>query len=81
MEIHSTVDQFIRVEKGRGIVHIKYPDYDEHISIEDGSAIVIPAGTLHNVINTSTLDSLHLYTIYSPPEHPDGEIKPTKYRS
>jgi mannose-6-phosphate isomerase-like protein (cupin superfamily) len=49
----------------------------EHV-IEDGSAIVIPAGTLHNIINTSETDTLKVYTIYSPAEHKDGTIHKTK---
>lgn len=48
----------------------------EH-DIEDGTAIVIPAGTKHNVINTDK-DDLKLYTVYSPPEHKDGEVHKTK---
>jgi len=47
-------------------------------AIGDGSAIVIPAGVEHNVINTSRTQSLRLYTLYSPPEHPDGTVHRTK---
>jgi mannose-6-phosphate isomerase-like protein (cupin superfamily) len=43
-----------------------------------GIAIVIPAGARHNIVNTSALDSLRLYTIYSPPEHPDRVVHRTK---
>ncbi len=71
-EIHQ-LDQFIRIESGRGKVIL---DGIEH-EIEDDTAIVIPAGTKHNVINTGVSD-LKLYTIYSPPEHKDGEIHQTK---
>jgi len=46
--------------------------------IKDGSAIVVPAGTEHNVINTSSTEALKLYTIYSPPNHPDKKIHKTK---
>ncbi|MBI2635191.1 MAG: cupin domain-containing protein [Parcubacteria group bacterium] len=72
-EIHA-LDQFIRVEKGAGKAIL---DDIEYI-IEDGSAIVIPAGTKHNIINTSADAELKLYTIYSPPEHRDGVIHKTK---
>jgi len=72
-EIH-TLDQFIRVEEGKGKAIL---DGVEH-EIEDGSAVVIPAGTRHNIINTSGNKNLNLYTIYSPPEHKDKIIHPTK---
>ena len=45
---------------------------------EDGSAVVVPAGVEHNVVNTSTDEPLKLYTLYSPPEHPDGTVHHTK---
>lgn len=69
-----TLDQFIRVEKGTG----KTVMNDVETAIEDGSAIVIPAGTKHNVINTSETEPMKVYTIYSPPEHRDGTIHKTK---
>lgn len=72
-EVH-TLDQFIRVEKGNGKAVL---DGVEH-EVEDGSAIVIPAGTKHNVINTSGSEPMKLYTIYSPPEHRDGVVHATK---
>ena len=71
-EVHN-LDQFIRVEIGEGKAVL---DGVEH-SLVDGSAIVIPAGTKHNVINTAS-EKLKLYTIYSPPEHRDGVIHKTK---
>ncbi len=71
-EVH-TLDQFIRIEEGDGKAVL---DGAEH-KIEDGTAIVIPAGMRHNIINTSD-EELKLYTIYSPPEHKDGIIHPTK---
>lgn len=74
MEVHSNVDQFFRVEKGQGKVIMN----DEEHLISDGSAIIVPAGTYHNIINTSTTEPLKLYTIYSPPNHPDGTIHQTK---
>lgn len=69
-----TLDQFIRVEKGTGETIMN----DVATVIEDGSAIVIPAGTKHNVINTSQTEPMKVYTIYSPPEHRDGTIHKTK---
>jgi len=71
-EVH-TLDQFIRIEEGEGKAVI---DGVEHM-IKDGSAIVIPAGANHNIINTSDKE-MKLYTIYSPPEHQDGVIRQTK---
>jgi mannose-6-phosphate isomerase-like protein (cupin superfamily) len=72
-EVH-TLDQFIRIEKGTGKAVL---DGVEH-PLEDGSAVVIPAGTNHNIINTSPSEEMKLYTIYSPPEHQDGVVRATK---
>ncbi len=72
-EVH-VLDQFFRVEAGKGNVVL---DGIEH-EISDGSAIVVPEGTRHNVINTSDTEPLKLYTLYSPPEHKDGTIHHTK---
>lgn len=74
MEVHQTVDQFFRIEKGQGKVIMNGEEHE----IKDGSAIIVPAGTEHNVINTSGTDALKLYTIYSPPNHPDKKIHKTK---
>jgi mannose-6-phosphate isomerase-like protein (cupin superfamily) len=74
MEVHPTVDQFFRIEKGQGKVIMNGEEHE----IKDGTAIVIPAGTQHNVINTSSTEALKLYTIYSPPNHPDKKIHKTK---
>ncbi len=73
-EVHDDVDQFIRVEAGEGKTVLD----GEESALGDGSIVVIPAGTRHNVINTSTTQALKLYTIYSPPEHPDGTINRDK---
>lgn len=69
-----TLDQFIRVEAGRGVAIL---DGVKH-QISDGGAVVIPAGTKHNVVNDSDSEELKLYTLYSPPEHRDGTIHKTK---
>lgn len=74
MEMHANVDQFFRIEKGQGKVIMN----GEENAISDGFAIVVPAGTQHNLINTSETEELKLYTIYSPPNHPDGKIHKTK---
>jgi len=74
MEVHEIVDQFLRVEAGEGMVVM---DDEEHV-IQDGDAIVVPAGTQHNVINTSPDKPLQLYTIYSPPNHKDETVHKTK---
>jgi len=74
LETHDDGDQFIRVEAGKGIAIL---DGEEH-DLEDGSAVVIPAGVQHNIINNSPQQPLKLYTIYSPPEHPDGTVNKDK---
>lgn len=73
-ETHDNVDQFFRIEKGEGKVIL---NGEEH-QVSDGFAIVVPAGTEHNVINASQTEKLKLYTIYSPPNHKDGIIHKTK---
>ncbi|MFZ5392417.1 MAG: cupin domain-containing protein [Patescibacteria group bacterium] len=74
MEIHSENDQFFRFEKGMGKVLIDGNEY----AVRDGSAIVVPAGAEHNVINVSETEELKLYTIYSPAHHKDGIVRVTK---
>lgn len=74
MEVHPEVDQFFRFEKGEGKVII---DGSEH-EVSDGFAVVIPAGSQHNVINSSQTEELKLYTLYSPPNHPEGTVHKTK---
>jgi mannose-6-phosphate isomerase-like protein (cupin superfamily) len=73
-ETHSDVDQFFRFEAGEGKVII---DGVAHV-VKDGDAVIVPAGAKHNVINTSNVSELKLYTIYSPPEHQDGIVRHTK---
>ncbi len=74
MEVHDDVDQFLRVEKGQGKAILNGEEYP----LKDGDAVVVPAGTEHNVVNTSDSEQLKLYTIYSPAEHRDGVIHQTK---
>ncbi|MDO8603838.1 MAG: cupin domain-containing protein [bacterium] len=67
------LDQFLRFEEGEGKVIL---DGVEHV-VTDGFSVVIPQGTLHNVVNTGT-QNLKLYSLYSPPEHKDGTVHHTK---
>lgn len=73
-EIHSENDQFFRFEAGQGTCIIDGNEYP----LGDGVCIVVPAGSKHNIINTSDTEDLKLYTIYSPPHHKDGIIRATK---
>jgi mannose-6-phosphate isomerase-like protein (cupin superfamily) len=71
-EVHD-VDQFFRFEKGTGKVIINETEYN----VKDGSSVIIPAGSTHNIINDGS-GSLHMYTIYAPPHHKDGTRHTTK---
>ena len=72
--MHDDVDQFFRFEEGEGKVIIDNTEY----TVKDGSAVVVPSGANHNVINTSKTANLKLYTIYSPPEHQDKIVRKTR---
>ena len=74
-EVHRNVDQFFRIEQGEG--KFVFNEKQERL-VRDGDAVVVPAGTYHNVINTSKTVPLKLYTIYSPPNHPDGTVHKTR---
>ena len=74
MEVHADNDQFFRFEHGQGKCIIDGHEYE----LRDGSAIVVPAGARHNILNTSATENLKLYTIYSPPHHKDGIVRATK---
>lgn len=74
METHPDIDQFIRIEQGKAKVIIDNEEY----KVEDDFAAVVPAGSKHNVVNTSKDEELKLYAIYSPPEHPDGVVHKDK---
>jgi len=74
MEVHANVDQFFRFEQGEGKVIMN----GEESIVGPSSVVVIPAGTNHNVINTSATQELKLYTIYSPANHPEGTVHVTK---
>lgn len=73
MEVHPEHDQFIRIESGKGKAIMNGEEHE----VMDGSAVVIPAGAQHNIINTSQ-EVMKLYTIYTPPEHKPGTIHKTK---
>ena len=72
-EIHE-LDQFLRVEFGTGKAVLDGVE----TALADGSAIIVPGGTRHNIINISSDKPMKLYTLYSPPEHMDGVIRATK---
>src|SRR5665647_86872 len=74
LETHVTTDQFFRFEGGKGKCIIDGNEY----KVENGDAIVVPAGAKHNVINTDSVNGLKMYTIYAPPQHKDGLINATK---
>lgn len=74
LETHEDHDQFIRIEKGTGKAILN----GEESNLEDGTAVVIPAGTEHNILNTSETEVMKLYSIYSPAHHPEGTIHVTK---
>lgn len=79
LEIHPNVDQFLRVEQGQGIVKMgnSKDKLDFVQNVYDDFAIMIPAGTWHNVTNTGNIP-LKLYSIYAPPQHPFGTVHVTK---
>jgi len=74
-EVHASVDQFFRIEAGEAKFVLN--GTEEHL-VHDNDAAIVPAGTYHNVINTSKTEPLKLYTVYSPPNHPDGTVHKTK---
>ena len=73
-EVHENVDQFFRIEKGEAKFVI---DGEENV-VSENMVVIVPAGSLHNVINTSSSQDLQLYTIYSPANHPEGTVHATK---
>ncbi len=73
VEVHPNVDQFFRIEEGLATVVI---NGEEQIIVDD-DVVIVPAGAEHNIINTGT-EVVKLYTIYAPPNHPEGTIHATK---
>jgi mannose-6-phosphate isomerase-like protein (cupin superfamily) len=74
-EVHRNVDQFFRIEQGEAT--FVFNEKEKHLA-KNGDAVIVPAGTYHNVMNTSSREKLKLYTIYSPPNHPDKTVHKTK---
>jgi mannose-6-phosphate isomerase-like protein (cupin superfamily) len=74
-EVHGSVDQFFRIEVGDA--KFVFNGKEEHL-VHSGDGVIVPAGTYHNVINASPTTPLKLYTVYSPPNHPDGTVHKTK---
>lgn len=73
MEVHEHVDQFFRIEQGKAVVVMD----GEETEVSADFAFIVPAGTQHNVINNGD-EPLKLYTVYSPPNHPDGTVHKDK---
>jgi mannose-6-phosphate isomerase-like protein (cupin superfamily) len=78
-EAHPNLDQFLRIEQGTARVEFGRGEdaVDETHDVEDDWAIIVPAGIWHNVVNTGD-GEVKLYSLYSPPEHPDGTVHHTK---
>jgi len=78
-EIHPELDQFLRIEQGQGLVQMGYTRDNMNLQarVSDDDAIIVPAGTWHNLINTGRVP-LKLYSIYAPPQHPHGTVHITK---
>ncbi len=74
-EVHDHVDQFFRVEQGEA--RFIFNGSEEHV-VRENEAVVVAAGTRHNVVNASSSGTLKLYTIYSPPNHPEGTVHKTR---
>jgi mannose-6-phosphate isomerase-like protein (cupin superfamily) len=74
-EVHEAVDQFFRIEEGKAKFILN--NSEEHI-VRENEAAIVTAGTYHNVINASKSKKLKLYTVYAPPNHPDGTIHKDK---
>jgi mannose-6-phosphate isomerase-like protein (cupin superfamily) len=78
-EMHDHLDQFLRIEQGQGVLRFgrSNDSVDEEHAVADDWAIIVPAGTWHNVVNTGDVP-LRLYSIYAPAEHPPGTVHRTK---
>lgn len=74
LEAHNNLDQFFRIEEGNGLAIIGNNKFE----LSDGSVVIVPAGTKHNIINTSNNKPLKLYTLYAPPNHPSKRIDVNK---
>lgn len=74
-EVHEHVDQFFRIEQG--LAKFVFGGTEQHV-VGAGGAVIVPAGTYHNVINASATRPVKLYTIYTPPQHPSRTVHETK---
>jgi mannose-6-phosphate isomerase-like protein (cupin superfamily) len=79
LEMHPNLDQFVRIEQGQGIVMIgdNKDDLNYKRVVSDDFVFIIPAGKWHNLVNTGNMP-IKLYSIYAPPEHPQGTVHKTK---
>jgi len=79
LEVHPDNDQFLRIEKGTGVVQMgnSRDNLYFHQNVYDDYAIFVPAGTWHNVTNLGK-EAMKIYTIYAPPHHPHGTVHQTK---
>jgi mannose-6-phosphate isomerase-like protein (cupin superfamily) len=73
-EVHTGIDQFIRIESGEAIAYVDGETYE----LKDDDCIIIPSGKEHRIVNQSDSQELKLYSIYADPEHKDGTIHKTK---
>lgn len=78
LEVHD-VDQLLYIVRGTGMTKMggcrDKLDYQKNVYEND--AVLIPAGTWHNLINTGNT-SMKLFSVYAPPEHPFGTVHRTK---
>ncbi|MGI6207727.1 MAG: cupin domain-containing protein [Anaerolineae bacterium] len=74
MEVHNDVDQFFWIVQGKARATLNGEDVD----VAEGEVLVVPRGVNHNVTNASDSQALKLFTVYTPPEHPDGTVHRTK---
>ena len=74
MEVHEDVDQFFWIVKGSAKTVLN----GEESTLGEGEVLIVPRGTLHNIINADNRCALKLFTVYTPPNHPDGTVHKTK---
>ena len=79
LEVHPGTDQFLRIEKGTGVVQMgtSKENLPFQQNLYDDYAVFVPAGTWHNIINTGK-EPMYIYSIYAPPHHPYGTVHQTK---
>ncbi len=78
LEVHEDTDQFLRVEEGKATVYLGDSKENlESFEANNDDAVIVPAGTWHNLVNTGDTP-LKVYSIYAPPHHPHGTVHATK---